>query len=73
MPLFYKGSKVECEIIKNYIMKGALLFCDNIIPFYGEGGCKNIITVVFTHQPTTDEAEDKEFMVPFSNLPDSHP
>ena len=32
-----------------------------------------MVPVVFTHQPATDEAEDKEFMVPFSNLPDSHP
>jgi len=32
-----------------------------------------MVPVVFTHQPAIDEAEDKEFMVPFSNLPDSHP
>jgi len=32
-----------------------------------------MVAVVFTQQPATDEAEDKEFMVPFSNLPDSHP
>jgi len=32
-----------------------------------------MVSVVFTHQLATDEAKDKEFMVPFSNLPDSHP